>query len=184
MRRDQDRLRTSDLESRTSNESLFHKHRERPFDIHHNTFSVFCRDLPSDVVRLNRKFPMTTIDENDQLNRAGTTIVYDSVERRTGGSPRKQDIVNQNDVSPGHIRLDLRSIHTVSRRPIVPIGGDVQFIRMQPDRLILCDSGGQDLGQSRPFLPYPDNLERRCPLVPLDDFVSDPVQNAIDSLGC
>lgn len=128
---------------------------------------------------------MPPVHQHGQLHAGGPADVHERIERRAHGAPGEQHVVHQHDRGAVDVEgyfggMDFRA--DVGGE-VVAVEADVQLSERHLRALDLLDLVGQLLGQK--VAPGDDSHDREpvCPLVRLEDLMSDARQRPLD-LAC
>src|SRR5580692_526450 len=98
-------------------------------ELHFNNFAAAGRHMPAHIGRFNRKFTMTAIDEDRELNSPRTPMIEQRIECSSDSTTGVKHIVAKNYVSAFHFAAKRTGSHhrpNICRGKIVAIKLDVE----------------------------------------------------------
>jgi hypothetical protein len=123
------------------------------------------------------------VDEYDELDAARTPVLEDCVEGSPSRTPRKHDVVDEDDIPVGHVDVVRWGRRGIETGPIIPKGRHVEIVGLNFRLFHGADLLRHGAGDRDAASLNAKELDRVGPSVSFDDLVGQTSERAPDSLG-
>lgn len=132
-------------------------------DAHADFFAGERWDPAPYDVSSDRKFAVPAVHDNEKMDGCGTPEVHQCIEGRASRSPGKDDIIDENHITPGEVDgnarfLDLRLIQ--AEADIIPVHRDIKHSNGQRHIVLCSNTLGKTPGQVHAARLHADERER------------------------
>ena len=151
--------------------------------VHDDALFVLGRDRASDIIRLDRIFPVPAVDEHDELDRPRSTEADEGVEGSPGRAPGKKHIINEDNGPICNIDGKLSRL-TDQRRTllIITIGTHIEGVDVEGLLFDETDMLRERFGHHGPAPANAEDLQVSRSPISFDDLVRQTAQRPLHAL--